>query len=122
VEVVSLSPPFVTDGRVLKRSLSKKVIATREFMLKLSEFETNFIGRMSKLKVYQGELGNWRDETLFGQTLSMRSHIEYCDVASSAIYWKINLTDPTKMTFSSVNECEFCRISYQNRPPSYSDF
>lgn len=58
VEVMSLSPPFSTDGRYLLRGTTRRIIQTKEFTLKLSEFQTTIIGRMSKFKVYQGELGN----------------------------------------------------------------
>lgn len=89
IEIATWTPPFVTDARMLK-SLVRNIIGTKELSLKLAEFQTNLIGRLSKLRVYQGELGSFRDHSPYSLTESIKPSAYLCELGIFSRHWEIN--------------------------------
>ncbi len=122
IELFCMSPPFQIDGRLLRRTDKRKIV-TREGTLKLSEFQSNIIGRISKFKVHKGELGNWRDYSSFNLLKQLRSPMQYCEIGSSAQLFTIDIITPTKMVYSQNYECDFCLIKLLANPDlNYQNF
>lgn len=97
IEIMTSSPPFLTDGRMLK-SLVRNTVSTQELSLKLAEFQTNIIGRLNKIRVYTGELGSFRDHSSFSLTESIRPSLDFCELGIFSSNWNIDQKNITQVT------------------------